>query len=62
MIDYLADDQMAFVDIKVVKQLKDVAEHVSKRNCKKSLAQMFSVELFLIKQTLLAWFNRKIKS
>ena len=62
MIDYLADDQMAFVDIKVVKQLNDVAEHVSKRNCKKSLAQMFSVELFLIKQTLLAWFNRKIKS
>ena len=61
-IDYLTDDQMTFVDIKVVKQLKDAAEHVSKRNCKKSLAQMFYAELFLIKQTLLAWFNSRIKS
>ena len=32
-IDYLTDDQMTFVDIKVVKQLKDAAELVTKRNC-----------------------------
>ena len=32
-IDYLTDDQMTFVDIKVVKQLKDSAELVTKRNC-----------------------------
>ena len=44
------------------KQLEDAAEHISKRNYKKSLEQMFSIELSLIKQTLLAWFNRKIKS
>ena len=62
MIGYLTDYQMTFVDIKVVKQLKDTTENVSKRNCNKSFAQMFSVELFLIKQTFLAWFNRKIKS
>ena len=60
-IGYLTDYQMTFVDIKVVKQLKDATENVSRRNCNKSFAQMFSVELFLIKQTLLAWFNRKIK-
>ena len=53
---------MSFVDVVVVKQLKDAAEHVSKRKCKKSLAQMFSIELYLIKHTLMSWFNRKIKS
>ena len=53
-IDYLTDDQMTFVGINLVKQLEDAAENVSKRNCKKSLARMFSFELFLIKQTLLA--------
>ena len=53
---------MGFVDVIVVKQFKDAAELVSQRKCKKSLAQMFSIELYLIKHTLMSWFNRKIKS
>ena len=61
-IDYLTEEQMGFVDVIVVKQLKDAAEHVSQRKCKKSLAQMFSIELYLIKHTLMSWFSRKIKS
>ena len=60
--DYLTEEQMAFVDVKVIKQLKDAVEHVSKGNCKKSLGQMFSIELYLIKYTLMTGFNRKIKS
>lgn len=37
-VDYLTEEQMAFIDVKAVKQLKDVADHNSKRDCKKSLA------------------------
>ena len=61
-IDYLTEEQMGFVDVIVVKQLEDAAEHASQRKCKKSLAEMFSIELYLIKHTLMSWFNRKIKS
>ena len=53
---------MGFVDVTVVKQLKDAAEHVSQIKCTKSLAQMFSIELYLMKHTLMGWFNRKVKS
>ena len=53
---------MGFVDVIVVKQFKGAAELVSQRKCKKSLAQMFSIELYLIKHTLMSWFSRKIKS
>ena len=35
--DYLTEEQMGFVDVTVVKQLKDAAEHVSQRKCKKYL-------------------------
>ena len=54
-IDYLTEEQMGFVDVTVVKQFEDAAEHVSqkKKKCKKSLAQMFSIELYLIKHTLM---------
>ena len=53
---------MGFVDVTVVKQFKDAAEHISQRKCKKSHAEMFSIELYLIKHTLMGWFNKKIKS
>ena len=42
---------MSFVDVNLIKQLKDYA-----------IAQMFSTELSLVKKTIVAWFNRKIKS
>ena len=41
--------------------LKDCANEVSKRRCKNSLGQMFSVESALLKKTLLKWFNAKFK-
>ena len=53
---------MSFVDIKLVKQLKDVVQEVSRKKCKNAVSQMFSIESALIKNTLLSWFNKKIKS
>ena len=45
---------MAFIDVKVIKQLKDMAQDVSQRKCKNR--NCFS------QKTLLEWFNKKIKS
>ena len=61
-IDYFTDYLIGHVDVNVVKQLKDAACRVASRKCKKALGQMFSIELYLIKQTLATWFNRKFKS
>ena len=61
-IDYFTNDQMNFVDIKVIKQLKDAAGNVCNKKDKNAVAHMFSIELYLLKQTLMSWFNRKIKS
>ena len=61
-IDYLTDDQMKFIDLRFVKQLRDTAQEVGRRKCKNALGQMFSIETALIKTTLLGWFNKKIKS
>ena len=41
--------------------LKDMAFEVSKRRCKNSIGQMFSMESALVKKTLLNWFNQKFK-
>ena len=60
-IDYLTNDQMSLLDIKLIKQLKDSALEVSRKKCKNAIALMFSIELCLVKN-ILAWFNRKIKS
>ena len=53
---------MLSVDAKLIKQLKDAAEEASRRKCKNVVSQMFSIELCLIKNILLPWFNKKIKS
>ena len=53
---------MKFIDVKLVIQLKDMAQEVSWGKCKNALGQMFLVETALIKSTLLEWFNKKIKS
>ena len=52
---------MNFVDVKVIKQLKDAAENVCNRKDKNAVAHTFSIGLYLLKQTLMPWFNRKIK-
>ena len=52
-LDYLTNDQMKFIDVKLVTQLKDKAQELSRRKYKNALGQMFSVETALIKSTLL---------
>ena len=58
-INYLTNNQMPFININLVKQLKDWALEVSRKKCKNALAQMFYVELSLAKQAILSWFNQK---
>ena len=60
-LDYLSRVQIAFIDPYLIHMLKDAACQVSKRNCKNSLGQMFSIESAMIKKTLLKWFNLKFK-
>ena len=52
MVDYLANDQISFIDITLIKRLNDIAQEVSQRKCKNSLGQMFTIETTLIKKTL----------
>ena len=61
-IDYLSEDQIKFCQPTTLKQLRDVVHLVSLRKCKKTMAQMRTIEMFLLKETLGAWFNKKIKS
>ena len=60
-IEYLTQEKIAFIDNYLIHMLKDCANEVSKRRCKNSLGQMFSVESALVKKTLLKWFNAKCK-
>ena len=61
-IKYLNNDQMKFIDLQTLNQLKDIAINVSKRKCKNTMGQMFCVETAFVKKTLLEWFNKKFKS
>ena len=42
--------------------IKDSALEVSRKKGKNAVAQMFSIELCLVKKTIWTWFNQKIKS
>ena len=53
---------MKFIDVKLVTQLEDTAQEVSRGKCKNALGHMFSVKAALIKSTLLEQFNKKNKS
>ena len=53
---------MKCIDVKLVTKLKHTAQEVNRTKCKNALGQMFSVEIALIKSTLLEWFNKKNKS
>ena len=59
-INYLTEDQMKFIDIQILNQLKDIAIDVSKRKCKNTIAQMFCIESIFVKRTLLGWFNENL--
>ena len=49
-LNYFSDDQMKFIDFEVIEQLKDIAIDVSKRKCKNTMGQMFSIECALVKK------------
>ena len=61
-IDYLTAEQMSFIDRNIVTQLSDAAALVVAKKCKNAVGQMFPVELFFLKDTILRWFSTKIKS
>ena len=61
ILDYFRRKQITFIDPSFIKMLKDMAFEVSKRRCKNSIGQMFSMESALVKKTLLNWFNQKFK-
>ena len=50
IIKYLNDDQMKFIDLQTLNQLKDIAMDVSKRKCKNTMGQIFCVETLLRKK------------
>ena len=52
-IKYLNNDQMKFIDLQILDQLKDIAIDLNKRKCKNTMRQMFCVESTFIKKTLL---------
>ena len=59
-IDYLTNDQMSFVDVKLIKQLKDSTLEVSRKKSKNAIAQMFSIELCLVKKTFWLGLTKKL--
>ena len=61
-IDYLTAEHMNYIDPTVVRQLSDAAAHVAARKCKNAVGPMFSIELFFLKDTILRWFYKKIKT
>ena len=61
-VNYLTREQLQFKLLDLIKQLHDIALHVSKRECKNSMAQMFCNEIAFIKKTLLSRFKKKIGS
>ena len=49
-LDYFSWEKITFLEPHLVKMLKDMAFEVSKRRCKNSIGQMFSIESTLVKK------------
>ena len=60
-IKYLNNDQMKLIDLQILNELKGIANDISKRKCKSTMAQMFCVESAFVKKAWLEWFDKKIK-
>ena len=60
-IDYLTNEQLKFKDEITLKQLRDSAIEVSRRNKVNAISEMFSVELKFASDCLLKWFYSKNK-
>ena len=61
-IDYLSREQISFIDCHLINMLKDCTCEVSKRQCKNSLEQMFSVESALVKKNSFKMVQCKIQA
>ena len=61
-LNYFCEDQMKFIDVQIIRQLKDIAIDVSKRKCKNTMSQGFCIECALVKKALLDWFNKKYRT
>ena len=46
----MTDDQMKFIDLQILYQLKDIAIEISKRKCKNTVGQMFCIESAFVKK------------
>ena len=49
-LDYFTPEQITCIDQSLIKMLNGVAFEVSKRRCKNSIGQMFSIESALVKK------------
>ena len=58
-LNYLTKDQMKFIDLQILNQLKDIAIDVSKRKCKNTMGQMFSIEAAFVKKHYLLGLIKK---
>ena len=60
-IDYLTSEQLKFKDEITLKQLRDSALEVSRKNKPNAISEMFSIELKFASNCLLKWFYAKNK-
>ena len=59
-LDYFSQEQITFTEPHLIKMLKDMALEVSKRRCKNSIGQMFSIESALVKKNTFKMISSKI--
>ena len=60
-IDYLTSEQLQYKDMITLKQLKDCAFEVDKKNNPVAVSEMFNTEIRFATNCLLAWFYDKYK-
>ena len=60
-IDYLTSEQLQYKDMITLKQLKDCAFEVDKKNNPVAVSEMFNTEIRFATNCLLAWFSDKYK-
>ena len=61
-IDYLTAEQLKYMDITTIKQLKAWANSVVNKKNKIAITKMFSTELKFASDCLINWFNSKCKN
>ena len=59
-LNYFSEDQMKFIVVQVIRQLKDIAIDVSKRKCKNTMGQMYCIESPLVKKHYLIGLIKNI--